>query len=101
MIGVSSTEEFDNDRVCEVTMKMGGESKVIARLVRPSKEKHLTVYAAVVKDGEVQFNETGDSYLYETEEAESLDMIWTGCFSGYSSLIGTLVRPRFENSAKY
>lgn len=78
VIGVSSTEEFDNDRVCEVTMKMGGESKVIARLVRPSKEKHLTVYAAVVKDGEVQFNETGDSYLYETEEAESVDMIWTG-----------------------
>lgn len=78
VIGVSSTEEFDNDRVCEVTMKMGGESKVIARLVRPSKEKHLTVYAAVVKDGEVQFNETGDSYIYETEEAESLDMIWTG-----------------------
>ena len=78
VIGVSSTEEFDNDRVCEVTMKMGGESKVIARLVRPSKEKHLTVYAAVVTDGEVQFNETGDSYLYETEEAESVDMIWTG-----------------------
>ena len=78
VIGVSSTEEFDNDRVCEVTMTMGGESKVIARLVRPSKEKHLTVYAAVVVDGEVQFNETGDSYLYETEEAESLDMIWTG-----------------------
>lgn len=78
VIGVSSTEEFDNDRVCEVTMKMGGESKVIARLVRPSKEKHLTVYAAVVVDGEVQFNETGDSYLYETEEAESVDMIWTG-----------------------
>ena len=77
VIGVSATEEFDNDRVCEVTMTMGGESKVIARLVRPSKEKHLTVYAAVVVDGEVQFNETGDS-LYETEEAESLDMIWTG-----------------------
>ena len=78
VIGVSATEEFDNDRVCEVTMKMGGESKVIARLVRPSKEKHLTVYTAVVTDGEVQFNETGDSYLYETEEAESVDMIWTG-----------------------
>ena len=78
VIGVSATEEFDNDRVCEVTLTMGGESKVIARLVRPSKEKHLTVYAAVVVDGEVQFNETGDSYLYETEEAESLDMIWTG-----------------------
>jgi len=78
VIGVSATEEFDNDRVCEVTMTMGGESKVIARLTRPSKEKHLTVYAAVVVDGEVQFNETGDSYLYETEEAESVDMIWTG-----------------------
>lgn len=76
-IGVSDQEEFDQNRTCEVTMKMGGESKVIARLMRPSKEKTLEVYAAVVEDGEVQFTEGGD-YAYETAQAESVDLIWTG-----------------------
>ena len=76
-IGVSDQEEFDQNRTCEVTMKMGGESKVIARIMRPSKEKTLELYAAVVTDGEVQFTEEGE-YAYGTSEAESIDLIWTG-----------------------
>lgn len=77
VIGVSETEEFDQDRTCEVKMTMGGESKVIAKLLRPSKEKNLTLYAATVADGEVQFTDEGE-YAYETSEAKSVDMIWTG-----------------------
>lgn len=78
VIGVSETEEFDNDRSCEVTMKMDGETKVIARLKRLAKEKSLTVYTAKVVDGEVQFVEDGSSYDYNTDEARSIDLIWTG-----------------------
>ena len=63
VIGVSEKEEFDQNRACEVTMTMGGKSQVIAKLVRPSKEKILYVYAAVVADGEVQFTEDGE-YAY-------------------------------------
>ena len=77
-IGVSSTEEFDVDRTCEVTLTIGGESKVIATLVRSAKEKTLTLYAAVVADGEIQFMEDGSGYLYSETEAESLDLVWTG-----------------------
>lgn len=78
VIGVSESEEFDTDRICEVTMKMGGQSKVIAKLTRPSKEKHLTLYVAKVVDGEIQFVEDGSSYDYDTQEAQSVDLIWTG-----------------------
>lgn len=78
VIGVSATEEFDTDRECEVTMTMGGESKVIAKLVRPAKETSLTLYAAVVEDGEIQFVEDGSGYQYAADEAESIDLIWTG-----------------------
>lgn len=78
VIGVSESEEFDTDRICEVTMTMGGRSKVIARLTRPSKEKHLTLYVAKVVDGEIQFVEDGSSYDYDTQEAQSIDLIWTG-----------------------
>ena len=78
VIGVSSTEEFDADRICEVTMTMGEESKVIAKLVRPAKEKTLALYTAVVVDGEIQFVEDGSGYQYGTDEAQSVDLIWTG-----------------------
>ena len=77
-IGVSTTEEFDVDRTCEVTLSMGGESKVIATLVRSAKEKTLTLYSAVVADGEIQFKEDGSGYLYSETEAESLELVWTG-----------------------
>ena len=77
-IGVSATEEFDVDRTCEVTLSMGGESKVIATLVRSAKEKTLTLYSAVVADGEIQFKEDGSGYLYSETEAESLELVWTG-----------------------
>lgn len=78
VIGVSTTEEFDNDRACEVTMTMGKESKVIAKLVRPAKEKTLSLYTAVVVDGEIQFMEDGSGYQYGTDETQSVDLIWTG-----------------------
>lgn len=78
VIGVSTTEEFDNDRACEVTMTMGDESKVIAKLVRPAKEKTLSLYTAVVVDGEIQFMEDGSGYQYGADEAQSVDLIWTG-----------------------
>ena len=77
-IGVSSTEEFDVDRTCDVTLTIGGESKVIAKLERSAKEKTLTLYAAVVADGEIQFKEDGSGYLYSETEAESLELVWTG-----------------------
>lgn len=77
-IGVSATEEFDVDRTCEVTLTMGGESKVIATLVRSAKEKTLALYSAVVTDGEIQFTENGSGYLYNEAEAENLELVWTG-----------------------
>jgi hypothetical protein len=77
-VGVSATEEFDMDRTCEVTLSMGGESKVIATLVRSAKEKTLVLYSAVVTDGEIQFTEDGSGYLYSETEAAGLELVWTG-----------------------
>lgn len=77
-IGVSETEEFDNDRTCIVKMTMGGETKEIAKITRPSENRTLTVSAAQVIDGEVQFTEDGSSYLYEDGESSSLELVWSG-----------------------
>lgn len=75
-IGVSETEEFDNNRSCEVTLTMGGESRVIAKYMRPAKNRTLAVYAAKVENGEFVLNETG-AYEYDSVEANSLDLIWS------------------------
>lgn len=77
-IGVSETEEFAQSRKTQVTLKMDGISKVIAELERPAKQRTITVYAANVVDGEIQFVEDGSAYEYNASEAENIDMIWTG-----------------------
>ena len=75
-IGVSETEEFDMNRSCDVTLTMGGESKVIAKYMRPAKNRSISVYAAEVEGGELVADENG-AYVYQTTEASSLDLVWS------------------------
>ena len=75
-IGVSETEEFDMNRSCEVTLTMGGESKVIAKYMRPAKNRTLAVYTAKVEGEEFVTDESG-LYDYSASEASSLDLIWS------------------------
>lgn len=75
-IGVSENEEFDTNRSCEVTLTMGGESKVIAKYMRPAKNRSLAVYAAEF-DGSAFVTGTDGEYQYETSEASSLDLVWS------------------------
>lgn len=74
-IGTTSNEDF-NERICKVSMKMDGKSQDIAVIVIPGKDRTIMVYSAAVADGEVQWGE--DGYLYENDEASSLDLIWSG-----------------------
>lgn len=77
-IGVSETEEFDTNRSCEVTLAMGDESKVIAKYMRPAKERTLAVYMAELGDtGEYKLADDGVSYIYGTEEASSVALVWS------------------------
>lgn len=75
-IGVSENEEFDTNRSCEVTLTMGGESKVIAKYMRPAKNRTIAVYAARF-DGDAFATGADGGYEYETSEAASLDLVWS------------------------
>lgn len=46
----SDDEEFDVNRVCEVTLKMAGQSKKIAVITRPSLGRTFELYAGVAAD---------------------------------------------------
>ena len=74
-IGVSETEEFDTNRSCDVTLTMGNESKVIAKYMRPAKDRALAVYVAKVENG--AFVMEGDAYVYEAAEASSSALLWS------------------------
>lgn len=75
-IGVSETEEFDMNRSCDVILTMGGESKVIARYMRPAKNRTLSVYAARIEGDDFVTNGDG-LYEYSASETSSLDLIWS------------------------
>ena len=74
-IGVSETEEFDMNRSCNVTLIMGGESRVIAKYMRPAKARAMSVYVAKVVNGD--FVKDGDSYVYETAEVSASSLLWS------------------------
>lgn len=83
-IGVSEIEEFDKNRSCEVTLSMGGESKVIAKYMRPAKSRTLTAYAAKVVDGALVYAEDGTGLIYETVELQSADLLWSDLEDGFA-----------------
>lgn len=77
-IVVSEEEEFDNNRSCEVTLRMNEESKVIAKYMRPAKNRTLAVYAARTDaDGNLQTGTDGTSYVYGDTEASSAALVWS------------------------
>lgn len=76
VIGTTDSEDFD-ERSCKVSMTMGDETKEIATIIISAKDRSLTVYAAEIADGEIQYTEEGE-YLYGSVEPETLAMIWSG-----------------------
>lgn len=58
----SENEEFDRNRVCDVTLTMGGESRKIATYTRPSLNRTFEVYVGV--PGELEFSKESGAYVY-------------------------------------
>ena len=74
-IAVYDGDEFDN-LSCEVTLTMGGESKVIAKYMRPGKNRSLDVYLARFEEGAFIGNEE-DGYSFSTDKASSAELVWS------------------------
>lgn len=84
LVGVNETEEFNENRSVEVTLTMGGQSKVVAKLMRPAKARVLKVYAATIDDwGFVPAEGTDETYTYTSEPVTSLTLAWPEDKSGF------------------
>ena len=75
---MSEEEEFDTNRSCDVTLTMNGESKVIAKYMRPAKNRTLAAYVAQCDENDnLIYSEDGQTYQYSTEEVSSASLVWS------------------------
>ncbi len=89
VIACANIEDFSSDAVCEVSMTMAGETKLIARLTREKKEYEINFYAAQVdvENNDFVLNEEDYSVLYHTTPTQSVELIWPENTIGYMQWI--------------
>lgn len=76
-IQVADLDEFDTDRVCEVSLAMGGKTEVIAKLTRMKLARTVNIYVAEYDAANVDFKTTDEgAYVYGTTPVTSLDFLW-------------------------
>lgn len=83
---VSDLAEFDQNRSCEVTMTMGGETKVIGTITRGTVERTLSLYTSKLEDGDFAYNPNTDSdlsYDYPEQPTQQIDLLWPEGRNGY------------------
>ena len=90
VIAVADVQLFDEQPVCEVTMAMQGQSKVIATLTMTATERVLKIYPVAIEDGAFAYATEGEqTYAYlETEvTADGMTMIWPAEMALYSTRV--------------
>lgn len=90
VISVAAVEEFDTDRVCEVSMTMKGQTEKIATLTLSKKEREMKIYPVSVEDGTFGYATEGEfTYAYQTTEVtdEGVTMIWPLEMALYSTRV--------------
>lgn len=80
---VSDEEEFDQQRVCVLTVSCGGKSAELARITKTCKSRTLAVYAAV-PDAQGYYHLGDNGYEYSAEAASSLALTWPAGLSGFT-----------------
>ena len=76
-IWTTSEDSFDL-RSCEITLEIGGESKVIARYTLSAKAKTIEIYKAVRTD-EGAFTFAEEEYVYDQtpmDDADEIELVW-------------------------
>ncbi len=76
-IKVAEQDEFDTDRVCEVTLAMGGKTEVIAKLTRMKLARTVNVYLAQYDEADIDFKTDAEGgYVYGSTPVQTLDFLW-------------------------
>ena len=90
VIAVADVQLFDEQPVCEVTMTMQGQSKVIATLTMTATERVLKIYPVAIEDGAFAYAAEGEqtyAYLEAEVTADGMTMIWPAEMALYSTRV--------------
>ena len=100
LVGVNETEEFSENRSVDVTLTMGGQSKVVAKLVRPAKSRVFKVYAATLDDyGFIPSEDSENIYAYTSEPVSSMTLAWPEDKTGF--MMPVKIEANFEWQMTY
>lgn len=69
----SETEELDRNRVCEVSLTMGGETRKIAEYTRLALGRTFDVYAGIAE--EEGFKQENKAYIYGDTKVEAASLV--------------------------
>ncbi len=76
-IKVADLDEFDTDRVCELSLTMGGKTEVIAKLTRMKLARTVNVYLAQYDEANFDFKTDAEgAYTYGSTPVQTLDFLW-------------------------
>lgn len=73
---VSDEVDFDNDRVCVLTIKMFGKTAELAKITKKALSRRVTVNRAKVDADGMFAYAVGGGYEYESYTVSSLDLLW-------------------------
>ncbi len=85
VVATSEQEEFDNAPVCELSMTMNGETRVVATITRGTIEREFAVYPCKIEDETFAYATEGElDYAYESTAVSEIELLWPEGLNGYS-----------------
>lgn len=93
-IGITDEPDFNNDITCNVTLKMGEESKVVATYTLLKSVKEFKAFANVITDGNLTWNTTEGGFLYEEQPTTEVTLV-------YNEIYGFVMPFYFESGFNY
>ncbi|MGN1210744.1 MAG: hypothetical protein ACI4TM_03605 [Candidatus Cryptobacteroides sp.] len=83
-ICLSERKDFDQAPVCEVSLKMGDETRVVAELKRVTEVRSFAIYDCRIDEDGYFLNDEDGGYDYSDTPAESLTLVWPEGVTGFS-----------------
>ena len=93
-VGITDEPDFNNDITCDVTLKMGEESKVVATYTLLKSVKEFKAFADVITDGNLTWNTEEGGFLYAEQPTTEVTLV-------YNEIYGFIMPFKFEAGFNY
>ena len=93
-VGITDEPDFNNDITCDVTLKMGEESKVVATYTLLKSVKEFKAFANELTNGNLAWNTEEGGFLYEEQPTTEVTLV-------YNETYGFVMPFKFEAGFNY